>query len=81
MDTSKTQGVISAWTSNRAFGFIVTEEFVPRSFFFHLSNVIDGVELIAVGRRVSFNVNPVREGKRYSAIDVEVGEMIAGVTR
>jgi|HubBroStandDraft_6_1064221.scaffolds.fasta_scaffold2500647_2 cold shock CspA family protein len=67
------QGTIAVWIPTRAFGFIVIED--PKNFrkvFFHLSHVAVGVDRIAVGAKATFGINPIREGKNLSAIEIEV---------
>jgi len=74
MERTRMNGLIGAWVGARAFGWIVTEELNVQRFFFHLSNVTEGVDLIAEGRRVTFVVNPIRKGKCFSAEEVMVSE-------
>jgi len=73
-------GTIAVWIPTRAFGFIVIED--PKNFqkfFFHLSHVAVGADRIAVGANATFGINPIREGKNLSAIEVEVLAGVGGV--
>lgn len=73
------QGTIAVWIPARAFGFIVIQD--PKNFqkyFFHLSHVTKGADRIAVGAEAVFGVNPIREGKNLSAIEVEILDGVGG---
>jgi cold shock CspA family protein len=70
-------GVVAVWLAARGFGFIVVERNVGRcvevtKYFFHLSHITKNADRVAVGEKASFAVNPIREGKNLSAIDVEI---------
>jgi cold shock CspA family protein len=66
------EGIVAVWLPARAFGFIVTEEKEVRRFFMHLSHITKGADDIAVGKRATFTVSPIREGKNPTALDVEI---------
>lgn len=74
MERLRIEGIIAAYVSARAFGFIVTEEKDVRRFFFHLTSIVEGRDRIAEGQRVSFTVNPIREGKCFSAEEIIVSD-------
>jgi cold shock CspA family protein len=72
--STRVEGIISAWISTKGFGFIVTGEGKSiQKFFFHVSRVTEGVDQICEGAKVSFVVHPIREGKNWSAAEIEVG--------
>jgi len=69
----KQQGIISAWISDRGFGFIIVGAGRDlRKYYFHISRVVFGEENIAVGVSALFSVLPIKEGKCPSATDIEV---------
>ena len=66
------QGVVAVWLPLRGFGFLVVDQGKDvERFFYHISHV-SNVDKIAVGMRATFNVNPIRQGKNYEAVEVEI---------
>jgi len=73
------EGIVAVWIPARAFGFIVTEDVKNfQKFFVHLSHIRANADKIAVGARATFEVNPIREGKNLSAVEVEVLDGVGG---
>jgi len=70
MDNQNLIGKLSAWNSERGFGFIVVEKsgFFSK-FYLHCSRIVAGREQAGLNSAVMFRVSPVREGKFPSAID------------
>jgi cold shock CspA family protein len=71
------QGIVAVWLHDRGFGFIVTEGHNVQKFFFHFSRVTKGAGSLAVGAKVVFSINPIRDGKNLSAVDIEVLDSVA----
>lgn len=72
---AKHSGVITSWISGRGFGFITedgqNEGVLREKFYCHISRFVKGSSP-AIGAHVLFNILPVQEGTKRSAIDVEI---------
>jgi len=63
------EGTISVWIGSRNFGFITPHNDSQR-LFLHKTKIKSGQPL--VGARVTYEINPIREGANPNAIDVEI---------
>ena len=64
-------GSVQTWIASRGFGFItVVTDGVPEKYYLHISKVESGKP--SIDAIVKFNVAPEREGKFYSAVNVDV---------
>jgi len=68
--TRKT-GTIAHWNRERAWGFLRRSDGKP-DLFVHLNRVVDDVEELAIGQRVSFEVGANPRNQKPEAIDVRV---------
>jgi CspA family cold shock protein len=64
-------GRIKHWNALRAFGFIVPDDGGP-DVFIHISGLVDGLDALPVGARVTFNTRIGRKHGREEAYDVQI---------
>jgi cold shock CspA family protein len=69
----KEKGIITAWFPDKGFGFIrSTRPGFTTEFFLHISRIVSGEPMVFAP--VLFHILTIQEGKRASAVNVEVGK-------
>jgi cold shock CspA family protein len=72
-------GLLSFWSKERGFGFVVTDK--RESFCLHLTEIVEGPLIPAVGSLVEFDVKPPLPGKQHpNAVNAKI-TVASGVSR
>ena len=58
------QGTVKTWLTERAFGFIRSDEEAQRDVFIHASNLPAGITGLEICQRVTFDVEPDKRDER-----------------